>query len=51
MQDIFSHYRTLCKYLIFEDQGMILGFGFGTVSMTEKNSYPLKAYEFGKSLK
>lgn len=51
MQGIFSHYRTLCKYFNFEDQGMILGFGCETVSMTEKNGYPLKAYKFGKSLK
>lgn len=51
MQDISSHYRTLCKYLNFEDQGMILGFGCETVSITEKNGYPLKAYELGKSLK
>ena len=51
MQDISSHYHTLCKYLNFKDQGMILGFGCGTVSMTEKSSYPQKAYKLGKSLK
>ena len=51
MQDISSHYQTLCKYLNFEDQGMILGFGCGTVSMTRGSEYPQKAYDFGKSLK
>lgn len=33
MQDISSHYQTLCKYSNFKNQGMILGFGCGTVSM------------------
>jgi len=51
MKDIFSHYQTLCKYLNFKDQGMILGFGCGTVSMTERSEYPQKAYELGKSIK
>ena len=51
MQDISSHYQTLCKYLNFEDQGVILGFGCGTVSMTRGSEYPQKAYDFGKSLK
>ena len=50
MQDISSHYQTLCKYLNFRVQGMILGFGCGTVDMTEKSSYPQKAYEFGGAL-
>lgn len=51
MQDISSHYQTLCKYLNFEDQGMILGFGCGNVSMTKKSEYPQRAYDFGKALK
>lgn len=51
MRDISSHYQTLCKYLNFENQGMVLGFGCGTVSMTEKSSYLQEAYKLGKSLK
>lgn len=51
MKDISSHYQTLCKYLNFKDQGMILGFGCGTVSMTERSGYLQKAYELGKSVK
>ena len=51
MQDISSHYQTLCRYLNFKDQGMVLGFGCGTVPMTEKSGYPQKAYELGKSIK
>lgn len=50
MQDISSHYQTLCKYLNFEDQGMILGFGCGTVSMTKESEYLQRAYDFGKAL-
>lgn len=51
MKDISSHYQTLCKYLNFKDEGMILGFGCGTVSMTERSDYPQKAYKLGKSMK
>lgn len=51
MRDISSHYQTLCKYLNFKNQGMILGFGCGTVPMTEKSRYLQDAYELGKSLK
>ena len=51
MQDISSHYKTLCRYLNFKDQGMILGFGCGTVSMTKRSIYPQKAYELGKSIR
>lgn len=46
-----AHYRTLVKYLSFKDMGMILGYGCGTVPMTERSIYPERAYEFGKSLK
>ncbi|MDE7428743.1 MAG: hypothetical protein K2N00_05660 [Lachnospiraceae bacterium] len=51
MQSISCHYQTLCGYLNFKDQGMILGSGCGTVSMTEGSEYPQKAYDFGKALK
>ena len=50
MQDIQSHYETLCGYLNFQDQGQILGYGCGTVSMTKGTRYPKQAYELGKSL-
>lgn len=45
-----AHYHTLVKYLNFQDQGMILGLGCGTTSMTNNSGYPEKAYEFGKSV-
>ena len=51
MQDLSAYYQTLCRYMHFQDQGMILGTGCGTVSMTKNSAFPRKAYEFGKSLR
>lgn len=45
------HYRTLVRYLDLEDQGMILGKGCGTPSMTGHSRYPTMAYELGRKLK
>lgn len=45
-----SHYHTLVRYLNLEDYGMVLGYGCGTVSMTEHSDYPRRAYELGRSL-
>lgn len=50
MREIQVHYKTLCEYLHFRDQGQILGMGCGNVSMTSSTEFPDKAYEFGKSL-
>lgn len=50
MKDITDHYQTLCSYLNFEDQGMILGTGCGTVSMTQSSMHLKRAYELGRSL-
>lgn len=46
-----AHYKTLVRYLHFRDQGMILGYGCGTVEMTKTSGFPERAYELGKSLK
>lgn len=43
-----AHYRTLVRYLNFSDQGMILGYGCGTVSMTQKSRSMEDAYELGR---
>lgn len=45
-----SHYRTLVRYLHFRDQGMVLGKGCGTPSMTRRSNYPKLAYQLGKAL-
>lgn len=47
---LVSHYKTLVRYINFEDKGMVLGYGCGTVSMTSRSKYPKTAYELGKSL-
>lgn len=44
------HYLTLVRYLNFKDEGMILGLGCGTPSMTKNSAYPEKAYQLGLSL-
>lgn len=45
-----AHYKTLVRYIHFEDMGMVLGFGCGSPSMTKHSKYPEKAYLLGKSL-
>jgi len=45
-----AHYRTLVRYLNLRDEGMMLGGGCGTPSMTGSSRYPKMAYEFGKRL-
>lgn len=47
---LVSHYKTLVRYLELEDQGMILGYGSGNVSMTKHSKYPQEAYQLGYSL-
>ena len=45
-----AHYKTLVRYLNFEDKGMVLGYGCGAPSMTKSSKYPQLAYQLGKSL-
>lgn len=45
-----SHYKTLVRYLNLDDQGMILGYGCGTPSMTSRSIYPKQAYQLGRNL-
>lgn len=46
-----AHYKTLVRYLNLEDQGMVLGAGGGTPSMTQHSKYPQQAYLLGNRLK
>ena len=48
--DIKSHYMTICNFLKFENVGIILGAGCGTLAKTTATTFPQKAYDFGKSL-
>ena len=45
-----AHYKTLVRYIHFDDKGMILGYGCGSPSMTKASEYPEQAYKFGKNL-
>lgn len=45
-----GHYKTLVRYLNLQNQGMILGRGCGTPSMTMRTQCPQMAYELGKRL-
>ncbi len=45
-----AHYKTLVRYINFEDKGMVLGYGCGAPSMTTRSRYPQEAYQLGKSL-
>lgn len=45
-----AHYRTLVRYLDLDDQGMVLGYGCGTLGMTKRSKYMQEAYLLGKNL-
>ncbi len=45
-----AHYKTLVKYLNFEDMGAVWGKGCGTPSVTKASGYPEKAFLLGKNL-
>lgn len=45
-----SHYKTLVRYLNFDDQGMVLGYGCGNPAMTRRSQYTTDAYNLGKSI-
>ena len=45
-----AHYKTLVRYINFEDIGMVLGYGCGTPGMTKRSKYPEDAYQLGKSI-
>lgn len=45
-----AHYKTLVRYINFEDKGMILGYGCGSPTMTQRSRYPEEAYKLGRGL-
>lgn len=47
---LVSHYKTLVRYIHFEDKGMVLGYGCGSPGMTGRSRYPKEAYQLGRSL-
>ncbi len=46
-----SHYKTLVRYLNFDDCGTVLGLGCGSPAMTKRSKYPELAYRLGKSVR
>ena len=46
-----AHYRTLVRYINFNDEGMVLGYGCGTPAMTKGSKFPDEAYMLGKNLR
>ena len=46
-----AHYKTLVRYINFDDQGMVCGYGCGTPAATKRSVYPGKAYALGKELR
>lgn len=51
MTALAEHYRTLCRYMDWEDAGMVLATDCGTRPMIEASDYPRQAYELGRSVK
>ena len=45
-----THYKTLVRYLHFKDCGSILGYGCGSVGMTQSSEYPQLAYKLGRTI-
>lgn len=45
-----EHYKKLCRYMNFQDMGMVLGTGCGTPSVTGGTKHMDEAYQLGKSL-
>jgi multimeric flavodoxin WrbA len=50
MDCVSAYYKTLCRYLDFQDQGMILGCGCGSLPLTRATDYPGLARQLGSSL-
>ena len=47
---LVAHYQTLVRYLDFDNQGMVLGYGCGSTSMTKNSRFIQEAYNLGRSL-
>lgn len=45
-----SHYEKLCRYMNFENCGMVLGTGCGSTEMTKNSLHMQEAYQLGKSV-
>lgn len=50
MDAIETHYKTLCKYLNWQEGGSLLCYGLGTRQAAENSEYKEMALKFGKEL-
>ena len=50
MNSITEHYKTLVRYLRWEDRGMVLAVGCGARSDIERSDFPNQAYKLGLSV-
>lgn len=51
MPYIAEHYKKICRYMNFENLGMVLGTGCGSPAMTKTSVHMQEAYQMGKNLK
>ena len=51
MRALAEHYKTILKYLNWDDGGTLLAFGCGSRDDIKKTDYPAQAYQMGKNLK
>ena len=47
---VTAYYRRICDYMHFQNQGMVIGKGCGTPSMTKSSGYLKEAYDLGAGL-
>lgn len=45
-----EHYKKICRYMNFENVGMVLGTGCGNPAMTKASPHMKEAYLLGKSI-
>ena len=50
MPYLSSYYQKLCRYMNFENCGMVLGTGCGTPETTKRSPHMQEAYRLGKSI-
>ncbi|MCI8364872.1 MAG: flavodoxin family protein [Eubacterium sp.] len=50
MPALVAHYQKLCRYMHFENMGMVLGTGCGTPGMTGNSPHMEEACQLGKAL-
>ncbi|MDF2678677.1 MAG: NADPH-dependent reductase, partial [Bacillota bacterium] len=50
MDAIKAHYKSLCKYLQWQESGTLLAYGLSTKQDAENSEYKLMAMKFGKEI-